>query len=46
MDMAREISKLKNHHWLKIDHVTCKTLDLIQSEYTHAYSPMMQHVLF
>ena len=32
MDTTREKSKLKNCHWLKLDHVTSTTLDLIDSE--------------
>ena len=33
MHMTRKIRKLKNCHWIKIDHVTYKTLDLIGSEW-------------
>ena len=32
MDMARKISKLKNHHWLKLDQVTSNKLVLIDPE--------------
>ena len=32
MDTSREISKLKNRHWLKLDHMTSATLDLIAPE--------------
>ena len=46
MDTEREKSKVKNRHWLKLDHVTCLKLDLIDSDYINIFCDWLNSFIF